>query len=305
MQDHYFGIKELCNVVLRAKTPMRFGNRLVEENEPILYFENISVSLLSETSNPIFARGGWGNMPHVIWEDRSEVVFSISEGVLSNISMGILLNSKIGTEQQHDIFVSAQEGPMDLMTCTTNENGEQVEKTHLLQLSHFPFIDQKHKAFIFEYDGTAIQKKVYGKITPIVNNFYNANDTFVQVFKTKELDSVQNNFADNTKQYLIDYYYKYDTEALVYSVQKERFNGLFSLEGKFYSKDEDMGEDYTNIIYMPKVRVVSDINLRLGERANPTVGTFNIVGMPETTVGHKDGLILEITRLDKAVDNTI
>jgi len=66
-----------------------------------------------------------------------------------------------------------------------------------------------------------------------------------------------------------------------------------------------MGEDYTNIIYMPKVRVVSDINLRLGERANPTVGTFNIVGMPETTVGHKDGLILEITRLDKAVDNTI
>jgi hypothetical protein len=47
---------------------------------------------------------------------------------------------------------------------------------------------------------------------------------------------------------------------------------------------------------MPKVRVVSNINLRLGERADPTVSTFNIVGLPET-VGNKKNLILEIIRL--------
>ena len=75
MQDQYFGIKELYDVVLRAKTPMDFGKRYVEAGEPVLYFENISMSVLSETSRPIFARGGWGNMPHVIWEDRSEVMF--------------------------------------------------------------------------------------------------------------------------------------------------------------------------------------------------------------------------------------
>jgi len=53
---------------------------------------------------------------------------------------------------------------------------------------------------------------------------------------------------------------------------------------------------------MPKVRIVSDINLRLGERADPTVSVFNIIGLPETTTDKKN-MILEITRLDEDIDD--
>jgi len=90
----------------------------------------------------------------------------------------------------------------------------------------------------------------------------------------------------NNEKYAIDYYYKYgekeDETALIYCVNKERFNGLFTLEAKFYSQDENEGQRYTNVLFMPKVRIVSNINLRLGERADPTVSTFNIIGIPET-----------------------
>ena len=110
--------------------------------------------------------------------------------------------------------------------------------------------------------------------------------------------------ADIDKEYLVDYYYEYGEEALIYTVQKERFNGLFTLEGKFYSKDENEGRNYTNLIYMPKVRIVSDINLRLGERADPTVSVFNIIGLPETTTDKKS-MILEITRLGEDIDEEI
>ena len=55
MRDEYFGIKELYEVVLKAKTPMRFGSRYLEEGEPVLYFENINMSLLTEQSSPIMA----------------------------------------------------------------------------------------------------------------------------------------------------------------------------------------------------------------------------------------------------------
>jgi hypothetical protein len=71
--DQYFGTKELYEVVLRAKVPMRFGSRQLEEGEPVLYFENVTMSVLSEKNSPIMARGGWANLPRVIWEDRSEV----------------------------------------------------------------------------------------------------------------------------------------------------------------------------------------------------------------------------------------
>ena len=100
----------------------------------------------------------------------------------------------------------------------------------------------------------------------------------------------------------MDYYYEYKDEALVYTIQKERFNGLFTLEGKFYSKDENGGLNYTNLIYMPKVRVVSDINLRLGERADPTTSVFNIIGLPENVGGNRKSMILEITRLSEDID---
>lgn len=85
MMDEYYGIKELYQVVLKAKYDMNFGSRHVEAGEPILYFDNVSMSLLNERSSPIIARGGWGNMPRVIWEDKSEITFSLTEGVISSM----------------------------------------------------------------------------------------------------------------------------------------------------------------------------------------------------------------------------
>jgi len=41
MMDQYFGHKELYEVVLRAKTPMQFGDRHIEVDEPILYFDSL------------------------------------------------------------------------------------------------------------------------------------------------------------------------------------------------------------------------------------------------------------------------
>ena len=87
-------------------------------------------------------------------------------------------------------------------------------------------------------------------------------------------------------------------------MEKERFNGTFLLEAKFYTKDENDGLNYTNIITMPKVRVVSNINLRLGERANPTVSVFNIIAMPEKTED-SESAILKIIHLDEDLDADI
>lgn len=289
MRDEYFGIKELYEVVLKAKTSMQFGERALEVGEPVLYFEKVKMAILSETSKPIMARGGWSNLPRVIWEDRSEVQFSLTEGVMNNVGMGVLLSAKVmHTEKDEGLVVQKTEGPLEL-----NSDSE-------LYLTHWPVDASIKKTFIYQYERDTIQKKMYGK------RIHGRQDPWdvtierpcVQVYNDKELQQL----ADTTKKYIVDYYFQYNNEALVYTVEKERFNGLFTLEGKFYSKDETKGLNYTNIIYMPKVRVVSDINLRLGEKADPTISVFNIIGLPETQVGNKNGLILEITHLNDNID---
>ena len=290
MMDQYFGHKELYEVVLRAKNPMQFGDRYIEADEPVLYFNNVNMSLLTEQNRPIFARGGFGNMPRVIWDERSEVQFSMLEGVMSSVGMSILLSANVlSREEGTPLYIHMKEGPKP---CSFN---------NVLDLKHWPVLYPEKKTFIFSYERDAIQKKVYGRKYRTDETVSEEEDyPRIAIFSDKNCQEPIINGGD----FVIDYYYKYEDEALIYSVEKERFNGLFTLEAKFYSKDENEGQNYTNILYMPKVRIVSNINLRLGERADPTVSTFNIIGLPET-IGNQKNLIMEITRLGQDIDADI
>ena len=292
MTDQYFGHKELYEVVLRAKDPMWFGDRYIEAQEPVLYFNNVNMSLLTEQNRPIFARGGFGNMPRVIWDERSEVQFQMLDGVMSSVGMSILLSANVTSNSDKVLYINKREGPL---APTIGENS-----IPYVDLQHNPVDTTIKKTFIFEYDRQAIQSKIYGKrVAGIVDGF--GNPVYrIELYQDKNLSTP----AENNRKYVVDYYYEYRDKALIYTVQKERFNGLFTLEAKFYSKDENEGINYTNVLYMPKVRVVSNINLRLGERADPTVSTFNIIGLPET-VGDYKSLIMDITRLDQDIDADI
>ncbi len=294
MMDQYFGHKELYEVVLKAKVPMKFGNRYIEEGEPVLYFENVNMSTLTERNSAIFARGGWANQPRVTWEDRSEVVFQMTEGVMSSVGMSILLSANVmGTEKDKPIAVPKREGPFSLQEIMIDGKQEQG-----FYIQHKPIMYPEKKIFIMEYSRNAVQEKAYGKF--IERDTQMGKQYFVSVYQDKALKIP----VELNKEYVVDYYYEYGDEALIYTIQKERFNGLFTLEAKFYSKDENEGINYTNVLYMPKVRVVSNINLRLGERADPTVSTFNIIGLPENVGSSKD-LIVEMTRLSQDIDTDI
>ena len=148
MEDQYFGHKELYEVVLRAKTPMQFGDRYIEAEEPVLFFDNISMSTLTEQNRPVFARGGFGNLPRVIWDDRSEVQFQMIEGVMSQVGMSILLSANVISQQDRQpLYIHMKEGPKE---CSFS---------NVLDLKHWPVSYPEKKTFIFDYDRKAIQQK--------------------------------------------------------------------------------------------------------------------------------------------------
>ena len=75
---------------------------------------------------------------------------------------------------------------------------------------------------------------------------------------------------------------------------------FLSLEARYYSKGES-GTEYTNIIYVPKVKVLSDISLRVGENvAGPTLSTFNIVALAEKIDG--ESVVMRMLQLEEDVD---
>lgn len=255
------GIKDLEHVVLKAKDYIDIGPYTFEPGEPVLYFKNIQVALLSENTQVIAARGGFLNQPRVVWEDRSDTTFQFSNGTLNPISLNMLLEANM-LQRQNPLI------PMQEVVEVVDGRA---------YLSHD--IDLTNKRFYKIFSAENIQHQA--KLKPI------SEEGKLVCFQDKELNTT----------IVADYYFKPKNQPVTYTMNRERKANLYSLEATFYLKDENDGLLHTGILEMPKVYIMSNINLRMGERADPTVGTFRIVAMPENFDGY-DSLVCRVTYLD-------
>ena len=263
LQD--LGIKDLERVCLKTRNQTAFGNRVLEAGEPLVYFENLQIALLSENIRPTMARGGWGNEPLVVWEDRQETLFAFSNGTVTTQSLNLLLNA--------DMVQGVNPEPLFFV-----EDDLYIDRSGQVKLKYAPA--KNTKIFCYVYDLENIQQR----ILPV------SIEGRTLTFDKKHIG----------KNLLCDYYFDYKNDTITYTMARERFSNLYTLEATFLMKDENDGLLHTGIIRMPKVRVVSNINMRLGERVEPMVSTFNVIALPESQ-GNKESVICEIRYLDEDI----
>ena len=264
------GIKDLEHVVLKAKDHMILGGRSFEPGEPVLYFRNIQIALLSEDTQVVAARGGFLNQPRVVWEDRSDTTFQFSNGTLNPLSFNLLLESNMA--KKIDNSIPCQE----VINCRFEDG-----KT-FITLSKEP--DLSRKRFYYTFTRENLQKR----IMPISENG-------CEIILNWAPETIEEDWY-----VMADYYYKPKISSITYTMDRERKPNLYSLEATFYLKDENDGLLHTGILEMPKVYIMSNINLRMGERADPTVGTFRIVAMPENYDSY-EAMVWRVTYLDEDI----
>ena len=77
--------------------------------------------------------------------------------------------------------------------------------------------------------------------------------------------------------------------------------GFLRLEGKTRVKDDISGKVRTGIFEVPKLKLMSDLSMRLGQNADPLVGTFNALAYP---VGNKgDKVAIDLVILNDDIDS--
>lgn len=262
------GIKELEHVILKAKgDETNFNGHYFEDGEPILYFRNIQIGLLSEDTRVVAAQGGFLNQPRVVWEERSNTTFQFSNGTLNPISLKMLLESNMLKEDRPRI-------PYQELVY--------LDKQGQGYLTHEPVPDEEGKIFYQGFARGNLQNKIEGKLDDQNRKKFYCGD----------------NYAD--QEIMVNYYYYSENSGTIYTLSRERKANLYSLEATFYLKDENDGRLHTGILEMPKVYIMSNINLRMGERADPTVGTFRIMAMPEDYDGY-DSMVWRMTYLDEDI----
>jgi hypothetical protein len=71
---------------------------------------------------------------------------------------------------------------------------------------------------------------------------------------------------------IVDYWYNYTNKSTTMIVGHSLTNGYLSLSGKTRVKDEITGQVKTGIINIPKLKLMSDLSMRLGDNATPIMG---------------------------------
>jgi hypothetical protein len=98
----------------------------------------------------------------------------------------------------------------------------------------------------------------------------------------------------------VDYEYYYSNGASVMTVGQQLIRGFLSLEGRTRVKDDITGKMHTAILRIPRLKLVSDLSMRLGREAGPLLANFAAVGYPDSEC--RDRKIMELLFLNDDID---
>ena len=83
------------------------------------------------------------------------------------------------------------------------------------------------------------------------------------------------------KDLIVKYRYNYTGGASVAQIGQRFLRTFVELEGKTRIKEDTSGLITTGIIKIPKLKLMSGLSMKLGSQANPVVGNFKAVCVPE------------------------
>ena len=259
--ENEFGLKELTDLTLKVTYPIEMAGRIFEPGEVIARFDKIQLANFKEVTSRASANGGFDNRSHVIWEDPKEIQLSFTQGIFSSRQFALLSNARL-------VDVRGEDGI--LISC--HYSGESNEEGKIL-------VDKQDISDVFVYDA-----KTYEKITPKSVDFKNGEIVIDSEYRNVE----------------VDFNYRYYNKVTSCILGRKLIQGYLQLEGKSRVKDDITGKTRTAILRIPRLKLVSDLTMRLGREATPVLANFNAIGLPTGERGNKQ--IMELLFLSDDID---
>ena len=85
-----FGVREICDVVFKAKSAQKIGNKTFKAGQPVLYIDTAKTSAVEGAATTVYATGGRGNTRLIAWEGEKTLTFTVEDALLSPIGFAVL-----------------------------------------------------------------------------------------------------------------------------------------------------------------------------------------------------------------------
>ena len=255
-----FGVREICDVVFKAKSDVKIGKTIFRKGQPVLYIDTATTSTLEGASTTVYAQGGRGNTRLIAWEGEKTLTFTVEDALLSPIGFSILSGAGLfkGSEKTTEVHVHA--------TSTAYTSDGSIDLSDALGSSELICATAPIFVSITEPDGS-----VTGELIENVT----VDETGKKIIGAS---------IEAGKTVLVDYYIiKQAGNVSELQIDAENFAGYYYVEASTLFRDQNTGKDMPAEITIPNVKIQSNFTFTMAATGDPSTFTFTMDAFPGYT----------------------
>ena len=302
-----FGVREICDVVLKAKANQKIGNKIFYKNEPVIYFDTLKTSSMEGAATTVYAQGGRGNARLAAWEGERTITFTMEDALISPAGFAILSGAglidageidprtgekktvKIHTTEQTDLVTVTEDGDVEITLVDApyqpkNRGGEDYIYVMLMENGEVvtePFIPSK----------------VNGNVITLESAWEDESRTEVnQQNRANDLSAFYNGCI-----VLVDYYVERENSAKEISISADKFGGNYYLEASTLFRNTE-GTDMPAEFIIPNCKIQSNFTFTMASSGDPSTFTFTMDAFPDYTRFDKTKKVLAAIQVIEAAD---
>lgn len=257
-----FGVREICDVVLRAKGTVKVGETTFSHDEPVIYFDSAKTSTVEGSATTVYATGGRGNNKLLAWEGEKSVTFTMEDALLSPLGFSILSGAGL-------VDAEKVSGGMKVHTTLTTVIDTTSDITvDLATLTGKTIAEEKAYAFIMK-DGQIVER-----LKPAMPS--GGSVTFARQGKASGP-------LTGEQTVMVDFYVKVATGAVEMTIEPDKFGGFYYLEASTLFRRQDNGQDMAAAFVIPKVKIQSNFTFSMASSGDPSTFTFTMDAFPDYT----------------------
>ena len=278
-----YGIREICDVVLKAKSKMTVGNKIFYKNEPVIYFDSLKTSTMEGAATTVYAQGGRGNSRLIAWEGERTVTFTMEDALISSLGLAILTGADvIDAVEGHPIVQHVSE----IVEIKMNDQG----MLPLIEVSHDVHSDGENDCvyvmFLDENGSVYTEPYIY-----IANS-----DKSAKIIAPKRINEKVDVAKFTPKAAMVDYYTARKSGATQIEITPDKFGGNFYLEASTLFRDTN-GVDMPAEFIIPNCKVQSNFTFTMASSGDPSTFTFTMDAFPDYTRWNPTKKVLSVIQV--------
>ena len=284
-----FGVREICNVVFRAKSKVKIGNTIFKEGQPVLYIDTAKTSTLEGAATTVYAQGGRGNTRLIAWEGEKTLTFTVEDALLSPLGLSVLSGAGLikGTASEK---VHVHTTTMQIVNKLDSDDVTSGKYKGITGLEADNFIVDLTEAASNICKDAPLFVMGIDKDGSLTGSFYKAEVIKDHAILKLTGDSEGKEFGKDGVvgpegvTVMVDYYTIKDSNNVSeIQIDAENFAGYYYVEADTLFRRQDDGVDMPANITLPNVKIQSNFTFSMASTGDPSTFTFTMDAFPGYT----------------------